>query len=120
MSRHHVATHAYDYRRGWVRIALTAMTDATAVKLRDEGFTIVRSRRGWFGTRELPLSWYLRRTGSGTSTHTRLPVPPADEQSARLRDRIDEPADTKVSVETTPPLRPSTQRVRPRSSEGRS
>lgn len=120
MSRHHVATHAYDFRRGWVRIAPTALTDANAVKLRDEGFTIVRSRRGWFGTRELPLTWYLRRAASDHSALTRLPVPPVDEQSAKLRGRMNELADTEAPDEPTPPVRPPTRRARPRSGEDRS
>lgn len=62
MSRHHIATHAYDYRTGWVRIPPTALTPEQADALRDRGFTIVRSRRGWFGSRELPVTWYLPRT----------------------------------------------------------
>ena len=117
MSRHHVATHAYDFRRGWVRIAPTAMTDAAAVKLRDEGFTIIRSRRGWFGSRELPLTWYLRRAASDASALTLLPAPPIDEQSAGLRDRVDGLADADAPHETPPPLRPSTRRARPHTGE---
>lgn len=61
MSRHHIATHVYDYREGWVRIAPTAMTHDRAAELRDQGYTLVRSRRGVFGSRELPVSWYVRR-----------------------------------------------------------
>ena len=87
MSRHHIATHAYDFRRGWVRVPRTSLTTEHAVALREQGFTIVRSRRGWFRTRELPLSWYLPRTS--TDMPPSQPLGPADVPSATLVDRGD-------------------------------
>lgn len=74
MSRHHIATHVYDYRAGWVRIPRALMNHARAEELRDEGFTLVRSRRGLFGSRELPVTWYLRRP---SAEGTELPEPGA-------------------------------------------
>ncbi|MFF8187641.1 hypothetical protein ACF044_10305 [Microbacterium sp. NPDC016588] len=111
MSRHHIATHAYDFRRGWVRIPPTSLTAEHAVSLRDQGFTIVRSRRGWFGSRELPLSWYLRRVDGGVSDLTRIPVSAA-EQAAALRERLDNTPDSEPSADEADPVRPSTRRVR--------
>lgn len=106
MSRHHIATHAYDFRTGWVRISPTVMTGNQAAALRDRGFTIIRSRRGWFGTRELPVSWYLRGATAGMRESARQPV---------------EPARSSSSIEETPdadargPMRKATRRARPRS-----
>lgn len=111
MSRHHIATHAYDFRRGWVRIPATSLTAEHAVSLRDQGFTIVRSRRGWFGTRELPLSWYLRRVDGGVSDPTRIPVSPV-KQSSTLRERLDDTVDAEPEADEVDPVRPSTRRVR--------
>ncbi|SIR56396.1 hypothetical protein [Microbacterium sp. RURRCA19A] len=115
MSRHHIATHAYDFRRGWVRVPPTALTHEHASSLRDQGFTIVRSRRGWFGTRELPLSWYLRRVDADGSGHSRIPVSPA-EQSAKLRERLDDTVDAEPAPDGSDPVRPSTRRIRQRTS----
>ncbi|MFG6277914.1 hypothetical protein [Microbacterium sp. 5K110] len=95
MSRHHIATHVYDYREGWVRIAPTAMTYEHALDLRDQGFTLVRSRRGWFGTRELPVSWYIRRGRPESADPSIRNVSPAPEQAPRpgerLRDVVEHP-----------------------------
>lgn len=116
MSRHHIATHAYDFRRGWVRIPPTSLTAEHAVSLRDQGFTIVRSRRGWFSSRELPLSWYLRRVDGGVSDLTRIPVSPA-EQAAALRERLDDTPDAEPAADEADPVRPSTRRVRQRAGD---
>jgi hypothetical protein len=106
MSRHHIATHAYDFRTGWVRISPTTMTPEQAAALRDRGFTIVRSRRGWFGTRELPLSWYLRGATPGVRQSVREPVKPAESS----------PQGPNTSDADAPsPMRSPTRRARPRS-----
>ncbi|WZH36468.1 MAG: hypothetical protein PIR02_17200 [Microbacterium enclense] len=58
MSQHHLVTHAYDSHTGWVRIARTEMTHESAEDLRDQGYTMVRLRRGVFGSRDVSLSRY--------------------------------------------------------------
>lgn len=117
MSRRHIATHAYDFHTGWVRITPTALTHEQAVKLHEQGFTIVRSRRGWFGTRELPLSWYLRRAGSDTSEASRLAVSPAAVSPNAPHERPEDPPDTVDLVDAPDPRRPSPRRARQRSTE---
>lgn len=115
MSRHHIATHAYDFRTGWVRIPPTTMTPEQAETLRDRGFTIVRSRRGWFGMRELPLTWYIPR--SDVSDGSRIPLTPADEQSALLRQRLDASADAEADEDSADSPPPATRRARQRATE---
>jgi hypothetical protein len=116
MSRHHIATHAYDFRTGWVRIPPTTMTTDQAEALRDRGFTIVRSRRGWFGARELPLTWYLPRPD--TSDPSRIPIAPAHEQGATLRQRLDASADAERGTDAAGSQPPSaTRRGRQRSGD---
>lgn len=65
MPRQHIATHAYDSQQGWVRVARKRLTAEHVAELRAQGFTMVRSRRGLFGSRELPLSWYAERRPIG-------------------------------------------------------
>lgn len=115
MSRHHIATHAYDFRTGWVRIPPTTMTPDQAEALRDRGFTIVRSRRGWFGMRELPLTWYIPR--SDTSGGSRIPIAPADEQSAKLRQRLSASAEAESEADSVVAPPPATRRARQRAGE---
>lgn len=65
MPRQHIATHAYDSQQGWVRVPRKRLTYENVAHLRAQGFTMVRSRRGLFGSRELPLSWYAERRPIG-------------------------------------------------------
>lgn len=93
MSRHHIATHVYDYRAGWVRIALTVMTYEHAVALRDQGYTLVRTRRGWFKTRELPVSWYVRRGQPQTADPSTPDVSPEAGQNPKPGERLGDVAE---------------------------
>ena len=117
MSRRHIATHAYDYRTGWVRIAPTALTAEQAEVLRDKGFTIVRSRRGWFGTRELPVSWYLRHAATDASPALGQPLSPAFEPPAKSDDRREGREDAVESADAPGPVAPPTRRARQRADE---
>jgi len=92
MSQHHLITHAYDSQNGWVRVQRTPMTPAHAADFRDRGFTMVRSRRGIWGSRELPISWYVGRRSSEDSARvdaSENSVASVD-QSEKLRQRLDE------------------------------
>jgi len=68
MSQQHLVTHAYDSHTGWVRIPRTEMTSRNAEDLRSRGFTMVRLRRGMFGTRDVSIRRYLAdRSPEGSS-----------------------------------------------------
>lgn len=114
MSRRHIATHAYDFRRGWVRVSPTEVTPDYALHLRDEGFTIVRSRRGWFGMRELPVSWYIPRSDTAIVDPTDSPDASPDTPSTTLRERLDIGMDATSEATVPDPATPPTRRARQR------
>ncbi|MGC0370844.1 hypothetical protein [Microbacterium sp. SLBN-111] len=116
MSRRHIATHAYDFRRGWVRVPPTGVTADYALQLRDEGFTIVRSRRGWFGMRELPVSWYIPRSDAGTANVTESDASP-EAPSTTLRQRVDLGTDAAPEATVPDPATPPTRRARQRADD---
>ena len=118
MSRHHIATHAYDFRRGWVRVPRSEVTPDYALHLREEGFTIVRSRRGWFGMRELPVTWYLPRPDAHTPDGTESADAVAGAPSTTLRERLDIGRDAAPEPTALDPATPPTRRARQRADDG--
>lgn len=103
MSQHHLVTHAYDSHTGWVRIARTEMTLESAEDLRDRGYTMVRLRRGVFGSRDVSLSRY-------TAQDAALGVEDAEIEPADLRpstaDEPERPDDTiSAAVAPVAPIR---------------
>ncbi len=58
MARHRTVTHAYRLPGGWEKVRHEHLTKAYASRMTDEGFTMVRARRGFFDVREVSLSWY--------------------------------------------------------------
>ncbi|KZE37684.1 hypothetical protein [Microbacterium sp. T32] len=118
MSRRHIATHAYDFRRGWVRVSPTEVTPDYALHLRDEGFTIVRSRRGWFGMRELPVSWYIPRSDPDTADPTGSADAAPEAASSTLRERLDIGRDAAPETPVPDPATPRTRRARQRADDG--
>jgi len=117
MSRRHIATHAYDFRRGWVRVSPTEVTPDYALHLRDEGFTIVRSRRGWFGMRELPVTWYIPRSDLATATPSGSEEAAPETQSTTLRERLDVGMDGAPETVVPDPAMPPTRRARQRADD---
>ncbi|MCM3500427.1 alternative tryptophan synthase beta-subunit [Microbacterium sp. P26] len=67
MTRPRTATHAYRMPGGWQKLPHHALTPDYARDLRDQGFTIVRARRGWNDSRELSLAQYAAGSASGTA-----------------------------------------------------
>ncbi|WP_022879079.1 hypothetical protein [Microbacterium sp. B19] len=117
MSRRHIATHAYDFRRGWVRVPPSEVTPDYALHLREQGFTIVRSRRGWFGMRELPVSWYIPRSDPGAVGPTESADASPEAQSTRLRERLDRGTDAAPETTVPDPATPPTRRARQRADD---
>ena len=64
MTRPRTVTHAYRMPGGWEELPHRPLTSDTAQALRDEGFTLVRARRGWGNSKELSLSLYIQQPSS--------------------------------------------------------
>ncbi|MDU0365720.1 alternative tryptophan synthase beta-subunit [Microbacterium sp. NPDC089180] len=61
MTRPRTVTHAYRMPGGWETLPHRPLTAETAHALRDEGYTLVRARRGWGNSKELSLSHYTQQ-----------------------------------------------------------
>lgn len=77
MSRPRTVTHAYRIPGGWVKLPHRPLNVETAHALRDQGYTLVRARRGWTDVREISLAQFAtqddaaRRTDAdGTAHHS--------------------------------------------------
>lgn len=54
-------THAYRMPGGWEKLPRRRLTVDYARELRAEGFTLMRTRRGWGSSRERSIATHLQR-----------------------------------------------------------
>jgi|GEM_PF-1782735 hypothetical protein len=66
MTRPRTVTHAYRMPGGWEELPHRPLTPENARALRDEGYTLVRARRGFMNSRELSLTLYMQQSASAT------------------------------------------------------
>lgn len=71
MTRRRMITHAYRMPGGWEEVERRDLTVESAAELRQEGFTLVRARRGWRPAREISLTRY----DTGGPRPSALPTP---------------------------------------------
>lgn len=64
MTRPRTVTHAYRMPGGWEHLPHRRLTADTARALRDEGYTLVRARRGWTNTKEISLTLFVEQSAS--------------------------------------------------------